>query len=137
MSLRSDKKVADDRKEDDMEYLQEMIDRLSRLKKHYIKQNQYYDQNIKYHGIETIKYLFENNEEDYNLYLINNQQCQSFSDKTLLKLDKYLEKIRLNLTKLINDCKVNLNVNAVFRSIKNPNDKRTLYIKIKETADID
>ena len=32
LSLRSDKKVADDKKEEDIDYLQEIIDRLTRLK---------------------------------------------------------------------------------------------------------
>ena len=92
---------------------------------------------LKSYGIETIRYLFEDNDEDCSLYLINYQQYQLFSDKTLLKLDEYLEKIWSGLTRLMINCKVNLNVNTVFRSTKNFNDKRTLHIKSKDTADID
>ena len=136
-SLRSHEKIVNDEKEDDIEYLQERIDYMRKLFKTYIKQNQYHDQNTKYNGVETIKYLFENNDEDYNLYLINNQQYQLFSDKTLLKLDEYLKKIRSHLTKFMINCKVNLNFNAVFRSTENSNDKRTLYMKSEEANDID
>ena len=74
---------------------------------------------------------------NYNLYPINNQQYQSYSDKTLLKFDEYLEKIRPELTRLMINCKVNLNVNFVFKSIRNFNDKRTLCIKAKNPTDID
>ena len=125
--LRSDEKAAYDEDEDDIKCLQEIIDRLSKLKKHYIKKNKY-DKNIKYLWIETIKYMFENNDKDYNLYLTNYQQYQSFSSKTLLTPNEYLKKIRPELTKLISeDCKVKLSVNAVFRSTKDSNDKRTVY----------
>ena len=34
-------------------------------------------------------------------------------------------------------CKVNLNVNAVLRSTRNANDKRTLFIKSNDISDID
>ena len=54
--LRSDGKAAYDEDEDDIEYLQEIIDKLSRLKKHYLKQNHYHYENTKYQGIKTIKY---------------------------------------------------------------------------------
>ena len=131
------KKAVYDDNEDDIKYLQEIVDRLSKLKNHYIETNQYHDHNVKYHGIETIKYLFENNDEDYNLYPTNYQQYQSFSSKTLLKLDEYLEKIRPEWIKIIKDCKVSLSVNIVFKSIKNFNDKRNLCIKSDITTDID
>ena len=37
----------------------------------------------------------------------------------------------------IKNCKVNISVNAVFRSIRNPNDIITLQIKSENTTDID
>ena len=90
--LRSDKKAADKENEDDIEYLQEIIDRLNKSKKHYLKQNQYHDHNTKYWGIETIKYLFDE-DEDYRLYLINYQQYQSSFGKILLAPNECLEKM--------------------------------------------
>ena len=84
-SLRPHEKIVNDEKEDDIEYLEERVDYLKNLLKSYIKQNQYHDHNIKYYGMETIKYLLngvtfngitfngnvsENSDEDYNLYLI-------------------------------------------------------------------
>ena len=65
-------------KKDDIEYLQDRINSLNSLKNGYLKQNQYQDKNIKYHGIETIKYLLNDEDEDYNLYQINYQQYPSF-----------------------------------------------------------
>ena len=48
------------------------INYLNSLKIGYLKQNQYQDKGIKYHGIKTIRYLFNDNEdEDYNLYPTN------------------------------------------------------------------
>ena len=135
---RSHEKIANDEDEDDIEYLQECVCYLSKILKDYIKKNKYHDHNVKYHGIETIKYLFKDNDEDYNFYLINNQQYQSLPNKTLLTLNEYLEKIRSKLIQLINnDCKVKLNVNVVFRAIRNFNDKINLCIKSKNTTDID
>ena len=135
--LTLDGKDAYNENEDDIEYLRDIIDRLSKLKKHYLKQNKYHDHNIKYHGIETIKYLFNDEDEDYNLYLIDNQQYQSFFGKILLKFNEHLEKIRPELIKIIKNCKINLTVNIIFRSIKSFNDKRNLCIKSKITTDID
>ena len=92
--------------------------------------------NIKYHGIETIKFLVENH-NDCNLYLINCQQYQAFPDKALLTLNEYFERTRPELTRLVSKaCKVKLVVNFVFRSIKNFNDKRNIHIKIKNTTNI-
>ena len=65
-------------KKDDIEYLQDRINSLNSLKNGYLKQNQYQDKNIKYHVIETIKYLLNDEDEDYNLYQINYQQYPSF-----------------------------------------------------------
>ena len=135
--LRSDKKAADDENEDDIEYLQEIIDRLDKLKKEYLKQNQYHDDNTKYRGIETIKYLFDEN-EDYRLYLINYQQYQfqlSFR-KISLAPNKCFEKIRPDLIKLINDCEIKLAINVIFNSTKKFNDKRTLHNKTNASDDI-
>ena len=79
--------------------------------------------------------MFDNINNDYTLYPINNQQYQSFSDKILLPLNKYLDKIRSELIKLMNDRKVKLVASSIFRSIKSPNDKTTLCIKSKNTID--
>ena len=118
-----------------MEYLQEVIDRLNKSKKRDLKQNQFHDLNTKYWGIETIKYLFDE-DEDYRLYLINYQQCQLSFGKILLAPNECLEKIRPDLIKLINDCKIKLTMNVIFNSIKKCNDKRTLHIKTKASDDI-
>ena len=83
--------------------------------------------------------MFEN-DEDYDLYLINNKQYQSFSDKKLLALNEYLENIRPKLIELMTkDCKGKLDVNVVFRpeKLKYLNDKINIYIKSKNTTDID
>ena len=73
--------------------------------------------------------MFNDNDEDYNLYPIKYQQYQSFSSKILLTLDEYLERVRLDLIKMSKNCKLKLTVNTVFKSIRNSNDKRTLQIK--------
>ena len=126
--LRSHEKIVYDGNEDEIEYLQERVNYLNKLLKVCTKQNQCHDHNDKYHSIETIKYLFEKNDEDYNLHQINYQQYQSFSSKILSTLDEYFK---------IKDCKVKRSVNTVFRSTKNPNDKRTLQITSKTTTDVD
>ena len=71
------KKTVDD--EDDIEYLQDHIDYLNNLFNSYTQEN-------KWDEIETIKCLLGNNDKDYALYPINNQQYQSFSYKILLTL---------------------------------------------------
>ena len=73
--------------------------------------------------------MFNDNDEDYNLYPTKYQQYQSFSSKILLTLDEYLERVRLDLIKMSKNCKLKLTVNTVFKSIRNSNDKRTLQIK--------
>ena len=67
--------------------MEDRINYLNSFKNGRLKQNQYQDKNIKYHGIETIRYLFHDDDEDYNLYPTNYQQYQSFSGKTLLPLN--------------------------------------------------
>ena len=62
---------------------------MKRLKKCLFKKNKYHDNKLKYYGIEIIKYLFEDDNEDYNLYK-RNQQYQSFSSKALLPPNEYL-----------------------------------------------
>ena len=99
----------------------------------YVKKNKYHDKNIKYHGIETIRYLFEDYDEDFNLYY---QQYQSFSNKNLLPLNKYLQKIRSELIKIMNK-KSKVTVNTVFRSKKDRNDKTNVCINSKNTTGID
>ena len=78
--------------------------------------------------------MFENDDEDYNTYEIN-QQYQSFSGKTLLPLDEYLEKISPELIKLITkNYKAELNVSLVFGSKTNPNDDCNVFIKTKSAG---
>ena len=82
-------------------------------------------------------YLFNKNEHEdyYEPKLINYQQYQTDSDKKLLAPNEYLEKIRPNLIRLINEhnnnWKLKLTIQIIFNSISNPNDKRTLPIKLK------
>ena len=103
----------------------------------YILKKKYHDKIIKYHGIETINYLFESDNEDYNLYKLN-QQYQSFSGKTLLPLNEYLKRIRLELTELITkNCKVRLSINCIFEFKKNPNNECNVFIESDNTTDID
>ena len=93
-SLRKRKKIVYDEKEDDIKYFKDNIDELKGLKNTYFNKNKYHDYKVKYLGTdETIRYLFEDDGEDYNIYKIN-QQYQSFSNKILLLLDEYLEKTR-------------------------------------------
>ena len=137
-SLKNHEKIVYDEKEDDIEYLKGRIDYLKCLKNGCFKQNQYQDKNIKYHGIEAIKYLFDDeDDEDYNLYPIKDQQYQSFSGRILLLLNEYLEKIRAELVKIIKNCKINLIVSTIFKLKINFNDKSTIQIKNKNTTDID
>ena len=117
--------------EDNIEYLEEIIDRLSRLKKSYLKDNKHHDHNTKYWGFETIRYLFDDENK------INHQQYQIAIGKILLAHDECLEKIRSDLIELINNCKIKLTMNVIFNSAKNFNDKRTLHIKTKASDDID
>ena len=79
--------------------------------------------------------MFNDDDEDYNLYPRNYQQYQSLSCKTLLLLDEDLEKIRPELIEIKN-CEVNISADAVYRSIRNSNDIITLQIKIEITTDI-
>ena len=80
--------------------------------------------------------MFEDDEEDYNIYEIN-KQYQSFSNKTLLPLGEYLKKNRPGLINLITKShEVELNVNLVFRSKTNPNNECNIFITSK-SADID
>ena len=78
--------------------------------------------------------MFENDDEDYNIYKIN-QQYQSFSEKTLLPLDDYLEKIRPEFIKLmIKNCEAEVNVNLVFGSKTNSNDECNVFMKTKSAG---
>ena len=80
--------------------------------------------------------MFENDDKDYNIYKIN-QQYQSFSRKTLLPFDEYLEKIRPELIKLmIKNYEAELSVNLVFGSKTNFNDECNVFIKTR-SANID
>ena len=81
--------------------------------------------------------MFNVVDEDCNLYPTKDQQYQSFSGKILLPLNECFEKIRPELIKIIKKFKINLIVNAVFKSTRNFNDKRTMQIKNKDTTDTD
>ena len=84
--------------------------------------------------------MFDDNDEDYNLYPINNKKYQPFSDKNLLPFCEYLKSIKPKLIKLISDCcRVKCNINVVFRleRFKKSIDKINIYIKSKNTTDID
>ena len=60
-----------DEEEDDIEYIKDNINELKNLKNTYFDRNKYHDYRAKYLGTdETIKYLFEDDEEDYNIYEI-------------------------------------------------------------------
>ena len=76
--LRIHEKIVYDEKEDDIEYLKERVDDLNCLKNGYFEENQYQDKNVKYRGIETIKYLFNDEDEDYSIYLIKINNISHF-----------------------------------------------------------
>ena len=79
--------------------------------------------------------MFEEDDEDYNIYKIN-KQYQSFYGKALLPLDEYLEKIRRELIKLmIKNFEAELKVNLVFGSKTYSSDECNVFIKTK-SADI-
>ena len=79
--------------------------------------------------------MFEEDDEDYNIYKIN-QQYQSFYGQALLPLDEYLEKIRRELIKLmIQNFEAELKVNLVFGSKTYSSDECNVFIKTK-SADV-
>ena len=65
--LRLDEKAANGEKEDG-EYLQGIIDVLSGLKEHYLKETKHYDHDTKYKGAESIRYLFDEDENKETKY---------------------------------------------------------------------
>ena len=136
-SFRKREKIVYDEKEDDIEYLKDNINKLKGLKNTYFNKNKYHDYKVEYFGTdETIRYLFESDGEDYNIYKIN-QEYHSFSGKTLLPLDEYLKRIRPELIKLMTkNYEAELNVNLALRSKTNSNDECNIFIKTKST-DID
>ena len=136
-AIRNREKIVYDGKEDDIEYIKDNINELMNLKNTYLERNKYHGYRAKYLGTdEKVKYLFEEDEENYNIYEIN-QQYQSFSNKTLLPLDEYFKKNRSGLINLITkNHEVELNVNLVFRSKTNPNNECSIFITSKP-ADID
>ena len=71
--LRSYGKAAIYKNENYNEYLQDVIDSLNKFKKIYLRKNKHHYHKTKYWGIETIKYLFNENENEnhYELKLIN------------------------------------------------------------------
>ena len=90
-------------------------------------------------GTETIRYLFNDSNEDYDLRSINNKQYQSFSDRNLLPFCEYLERIRRKLIRFMGDCcNAKLGVNVIFESetLKKSNNKINIHIKSKNTTDI-
>ena len=137
-ALRKHEKMADDKNEDNIEYLKDQVNSLKDLKNVYLKKDKYHNYNVKYFGSdETIRYLFKNDDEDYNVYKLH-QQYQSFSGKTLLPLNEYLKRIRSKLTKLITkNCEVKLSVNFVFGFLKKPNDEYNVFIESNNAINID
>ena len=133
-ALRKREKIVCDEKEDNIEYLKDNFNELKDLKNTYFNKNKYHDCRVKYFDTdETIRYLLEDDDEDYNIYK-KNQQHQSFISKALLPLDEYLKKIRPELIKLmIKNYKAELNVNLVFGSKTNSNDECNVFIKTKST----
>ena len=116
--LRPYEKIVINDCKNDIEHLQDCIDYLNNLFESYTKKN-------KCNEIKAIRYLFDDNDEDYDLHPINDKQYQSFPDKRLLPFCEYLERIRPNLIKLMSDCcKNKLNVNVVFRSERLKKSKR-------------
>ena len=92
-AIRNREKIVYDEEEDDIEYIKDNINGLKNLKNTYFDRNKYHGYRAEYLGTdETIKYLFKDDEEDYNIYEIN-QQYQSFSNKSLLALDEYFKKL--------------------------------------------
>ena len=136
-AIRNREKIVYDEEEDDTEYIKDNINELNNLKNTYFDRNKYNGYRTKYLGTdETIKYLFEDDDEDYNIYKIN-QQYLSFSKETLLPLDEYLEKIRPGLINLMTKVhEVELIANLVVGSKNNPNNECNVFIKTKP-ADID
>ena len=139
------KKVANDEKKDDNEYLQFIVNVLSDIKEHYLKETKHYNHDTNYTGTESIRYLFDEDEdEDYykpklvstafkNYYL--QYQTVSNRDKMLSPV-KYIEEIKPNLIKLINkhkndNWKIQLTMKINFIPVGNYNDKRLLYVKTK------
>ena len=80
--------------------------------------------------------MFNVIDEDYNLYPIKDQQDQSFSGKILLPPNECFEKITPKLIEIIKSFKINLIVNAIFKSTRKFNDKRTIQIKNKDTMEL-
>ena len=134
-AIRNREKIIFD-EEDDIEYIKDNINKFKNLKNTYFDRNKYGYRAKSLGTDETIKYLFEDDEEDYNTSEIN-KQYQSFSNKTLLPLDEYLEKIRTGLINLITkNHKVEPNVNLVFISKNSPSNECNILITLK-SADID
>ena len=141
--LRLDKKAANDEKEDDNEYLQGIIDALTDLKGHYLKETKHYNHGNKYMGIESIRYLFDEDEDYYKPKLFstafenNYLQYQTFSSREkMLSPVKYIEEIKPKLIKLINkhkndNWKIQLTMKITFIPVGNYNGKRSLYFKTK------
>ena len=72
--IRNREKNVYDEKEDDIEYVKDNFNELRNLKNTYFDRNKCHGYRAKYLGTdETIKYLFQDDEEDYNIYEINQQ----------------------------------------------------------------
>ena len=109
-SLRSHEKIVASDFKNDTEYLQDRIDYLNNLFESYTQK--------KRNEIETIKCLFDNNDEDYDLYPIDNQQYQSFSDKILLPFNEYLEKSRPKWIEIMTEyCNDTTDIDDIFSQL--------------------
>ena len=73
-ALRSREKIVCDEEEDDIEYIKDNINELKNLKNTYFDRNEHHGYMAKYLGTdETINCLFDDDEEDYNIYETNQQ----------------------------------------------------------------
>ena len=67
-AIRNREKIVYDEEEDDTEYIKDNINELNNFKNTYFDRNKYHGYRTKYLGTDdTIKYLFEDDDEDYNI----------------------------------------------------------------------
>ena len=105
---------------------------LNKFEKYLFKESRHYDHDTKYEGIDDLRYLFDEDEdEDYyepkltNSAFKNNYfQYQTTSDrKNILPPNEYLKMIEPGLIKLINkhkndNWKIQLTMKIIFTSIE-------------------
>ena len=126
-----DKRIIDedvDLEDSDIEYINKC---LNNLEEYLLKKTRHYDHDTKYKGIDDLRYLFDEDEnEDYyerklifTAFKINYCQCQTTSDrKNMVPQSKYSKIIEPGLIKLINkhknnNWKIQLTMKFIFTSI--------------------